>query len=203
MIKNIVFDMGNVLIHFDKDIFLDREGLFDENDRKLVTRETFQSFEWAQMDRGLLQPAEAEKIMEEKLPDRLKPYVHKFVFEWRVPLLPMEGMAEIVKNLKGKGYGIYLLSNAGYDQKEYWNDIPGSEYFDGTLISCNVKLVKPERGIYEALCEKFGLKKEECIFIDDNISNVEAAIFFGMSGIVFHGDAEELKEKLKANNVNI
>ena len=54
MIRNIVFDMGNVLIRFDPELFIDREGVTDPDDRKLILDELFNSVEWAQMDRGTL-----------------------------------------------------------------------------------------------------------------------------------------------------
>ena len=53
------------------------------------------------------------------------------------------GMKTDGDELKKAGYGVYLLSNASYRQHEYWPRVPGSQYFDGTLISADVKLVKP------------------------------------------------------------
>ena len=75
--------------------------------------------------------------------------------------------------------------------------------FDGKLISCDVKAVKPCPGIYELFTEKFSLKPEECLFIDDATANVAAAVACGWQGIVFHGDAEELKHKLRKAGVRI
>lgn len=58
MIKNILFDMGNVLIHFDRKVFLDRLDISEE-DKQLLLREVFLSVEWVQMDRGTLTEPEA------------------------------------------------------------------------------------------------------------------------------------------------
>ena len=60
MIRNIVFDMGNVMIRFDPGYFITREGITDPADRKLVMNELFQSVEWAQMDSGVLTEETAE-----------------------------------------------------------------------------------------------------------------------------------------------
>lgn len=203
MIRNIVFDMGNVLIYFDRNLFLDRAGVIDPEDRKLLMREVYLSLEWARMDRGSLTPKDAEKVMCTHLPERLHPYVTKLVSEWVRPILPIPGMAELVKELKENGYGIYLLSNAAYDQHKYWPQVPGNEYFDGSLISCDVLHVKPEKEIYEALCLKFSLKPEECVFIDDATPNAEGAFRFGITPIVFHDDVVELRKKLAALGVKV
>lgn len=196
MIKNIVFDMGNVLIYFDRDIFLDRVGLANPEDRELLNREVYLSLEWSQMDRGSLTDEEAAEIIARRVPEHLRETVHKLVNEWDRPILPVPGMEELVRELKKNGYGIYLLSNASMRQPVYWQNVPVSEVFDGTLISANVHLVKPQPEIYELLCSRFFLKKEECVFIDDSTPNAEGAFFTGMPAIVFHNDVKELRHKL-------
>ena len=203
MYKNIVFDMGNVLVYFDRELFMDRVGVTDSADRQLLTREIYLSLEWARMDRGSLTPEAAEKIMCTHLPERLHPYVTGLVSGWSRPILPIPGMRELVAELKAAGYGIYLLSNAAYDQHKYWPSIPGSEYFDGTLISCDVLHVKPEKEIYEALLLKYSLKAEECVFIDDAIPNAEGAFRCGITPVVFHDDVTELRRKLAALGVRV
>lgn len=202
MIKNIVFDMGNVIIRFDRDLFMSRLGLSDE-DKKLLMREVFLSLEWSRMDRGSLTDAEAADIMYARLPERLHEAVRSLVGMWDRPILPIDGMYELAEELKGMGYGIYLLSNASLRQHDYWPRVPASKFFDGTLISADVKLVKPQPEIYKLLCEKFSLLPEECVFIDDATPNAEGAYFCGMHAIVFHGDAQEVREKLNALGVKV
>lgn len=202
MIKNIVFDMGNVLLWFDRDRFLDAVGAEGE-DRKILMNNVYLSVEWARMDRGSMTEAEAAASMSTHVPERLHGKVHLLVDQWDRPIYPVEGMAQLARDLKAAGYGIYLLSNASYRQHEYWPRVPGSECFDGTLISADVKLMKPQREIYDLLCSKFSLKPEECVFIDDSAANIEGAEVAGMSGIVFHGEADEAREKLRALGVNV
>ena len=105
-------------------------------------------------------------------------------------------MENLLKKLKGAGYSLYLLSNASVMQHEYWPRFPMSTMFDGKLISCETGVVKPNPEIYMRFTEKFGLKPDECLFIDDQPSNVAAAIQCGWSGIVFHGDADEAEKQL-------
>lgn len=202
MIRNVVFDMGNVMIYFRKDIFLDQAGVEGE-DRKLLERVVFDSLEWARLDRGSLLEEEAERIMCSRLPERLHGKVHYFVYDWDKPLRPVKGMAALVRELKDKGYGIYLLSNAASRQHGYWPDIPGSECFDGTLISADEQLTKPEREIFELFFHRFSLIPEECVFIDDNTMNAEGAFRCGMHPIVFHDDIDELRSRLREEGVNV
>ena len=201
MIKNIIFDMGNVLIKFDKKCFLEAVNVSPE-DNALLEREVYMSVEWAMMDRGTLTEKEAAERMCARLPERLHEKVHQLVDEWDRPILPMSGMAELAGELKTKGYRLFLLSNASYRQHEYWPEIPGSEYFEDTLISADVKLVKPQPEIYLMALHKFNAKPEESVFIDDATNNVEGAVYCGMEGIVFHGDTDELKKKLNAIGVD-
>ena len=201
MIKNIIFDMGNVLIYFNRDVFLDRVGLKDPEDRELLKREVYLSLEWSRMDRGSLTDDEAAEIIADRVPAHLRETVHKLVNEWDRPILPVPGMEELVRELKKNGYGIYLLSNASVRQPVYWEHVPVKDCFDGTLISADVHLVKPQPEIYELMCSTFSLQKEECVFIDDSTPNAEGAFFAGMSAIVFHDDVRELRRRLRELNV--
>lgn len=202
MIKNIVFDMGNVIIRFDPELFMVRLGLAEE-DRRLLKRELFVSLEWSRMDRGSLTDEETAEIVCRRVPERLHDAVRRLVGMWDRPILPVEGMYELVKELRGMGYGIYLLSNASFRQHDYWPRVPASKFFDGTLISADVKLVKPQPEIYRLLCDKFSLVPEECVFIDDSTSNAEGAYFCGINALVFHGDAHEMRLKLNELGVKV
>ena len=202
MIKNIVFDMGNVIIRFDPELFMVRLGLAEE-DRKLLKRELFVSLEWSRMDRGSLTDEEAAEIVCRRVPERLHDAVRRLVGMWDRPILPVEGMYDLVEELRGMGYGIYLLSNASFRQHDYWPRVPASKFFDGTLISADVKLVKPQPEIYRLLCDKFSLIPEECVFIDDSTSNAEGAYFCGINALVFHGDAHEMRLKLNELGVKV
>ena len=201
MIRHIVFDMGNVIIRFDPAFFIDREGITDPADRKLVMNELFQSLEWAQMDSGVLTEDTAEPLILARFPDRLKAQVRHLLHNWSYPRDTIPGMEDLVQRLKDAGYGIWLLSNASKAQHVYWPKVPVSRLFDGKLVSCDIGFVKPMREIYEAFTEKFGLLPEECVFIDDTTSNVAGAVACGWHGIVFHGDSGELAEKLSALGV--
>jgi len=203
MIRNIVFDMGKVMIEFNPARFMDRAGIEDPEDRKLIMNELFMSVEWAQMDEGTLEEKTAEPLILARIPQRLQESVRELLYNWAFPREQIPGMEDLVRRLKESGYGIYLLSNASTMQHVYWPKIPVSRYFDGKLISCDVGVVKPSREIYRIFTEKFSLNPEECLFVDDAPANVAGAIACGWQGIVFHGDAEELERKMSAAGISI
>ena len=202
MIKNILFDMGNVLIHFDRRVFLDRLDISEE-DKQLLLREVFLSVEWVQMDRGTLREETAEPLMCRRLPEHLHDAVHQLVSCWDEPMLPVAGMAELVQELKENGYGIYLLSNASVRQHEYWPQIPGWQFFDGKIISADEKVMKPHPDYYLRALEKFSLIPRECFFIDDVPANIEGALYCGIPGTVFHKDVTLLRRQLRAAGVDV
>ena len=202
MIKNIVFDMGNVIIRFDPDAFIDRFGVSEE-DHKTLLREIFRSPEWVMMDRGVLTDEQAADVLCPRLPERLRETARKLIALWDRPIYEVEGMCPLIEELKGLGCGIYLLSNASCRQPDYWQRVPASRFFDGTLISYAVKLVKPMPEIYEKFFDTFSLRREECFFIDDSPANVEASIYVGMPGAVFDGDVIRLRGKLREAGIPV
>lgn len=202
VIRNIVFDMGNVLLRFDPQLFIQRAGVEDEADIRLLQKELFRSLEWVQMDRGTLTEAEALRLIEPRLPQRLHPVLEELILRWERPILPIPGMADFVRDCRRAGYGIYLLSNASRRLHQYWNGIPGHEYFDGEFVSADYQLVKPDQSIYRKFCQVFELEPRECLFIDDFPLNIEGAVTAGWQGIVFH-DAEDLRQKAHAMGVRV
>ena len=98
MIRNIVFDMGQVLLRFIPDLFIERLGVEGE-DKKLLNREVFRSLEWARMDRGSLTDEEAAQIICRRVPERLHDAVHKLVAMWDRPILAVEGTEELIAEL--------------------------------------------------------------------------------------------------------
>lgn len=202
MIKSIMFDMGQVLLHFDRRIFLDRLDLTEE-DKQLLLREVFLSTEWVQMDRGTLDEPEAELLMQARLPERLHNAVHLLSSHWDQPILPIKGMYELVQELKEAGYGIYLLSNASHRQHDYWPTLPVSQLFDGKVISADLGVMKPHPDIYHYAMKKFGLVPGEVFFVDDVPANVEGANHCGIPGTVFHGDVSLLRKALHDAGIHV
>lgn len=203
MTRNLVFDMGNVLIVFDPQYFMDLEGITDPADRELVNRELFHNIEWAQMDLGILTEDSAEPLVLKRIPDHLKEKVKHLLHGWWEKRSCIDGMEELLKDLKNAGYRLFLLSNASVYQHVYWPRFEMSKLIEGKLISCDIGIVKPNPEIYRCFTDRFELKPEECLFVDDLPANVAAAIGCGWKGIVFQGSAEDLRYRLRLQEIRI
>ena len=202
-IDTIVFDMGQVLIHWQPLALIAHMNLTEKQQELLLT-ELFQSVEWVQSDHGTIALEQIVTQVCRRLPEDLHPAVEELVLGWwRRPLVPMEGMAELIRELKEKGYKIYLLSNASVDLRKYFHRIPGSEYFDGLMVSAEERLLKPQHEIYHTLYSRFRLEPGRCLFIDDSPANIEGALCTGMEGIIFRGDAARLRRELGQRGVDV
>lgn len=203
MIKNIIFDMGGVLIPWDPPAIVARQHL-DSADSAVLLREVFQCREWASMDHGLMTQEEGYARICRRLPEHLHEAAHSCVFDWwKAPFVPISGIGELVHEVKALGYGVYLLSNATSELHEYFHRLPGAEHFDGMIVSADVKLLKPQHEIYEALFEKYNLRPEECFFIDDGMQNIDGAYAVGMSGTVFFGDIPRLRAEMREAGIPV
>lgn len=198
MIKNIVFDMGKVLVGYDA-MRVCEHYIENMHDRKRVCTAIFVSPEWLLMDMGVIPEEMAFAKICERLPERLHEPARLCFDHWQeYCMYSIEEMGTVVRDLKEQGYGIYLCSNASIRLLDCYQDvIPGIEYFDGILFSAAEKCIKPQREIYERLFSKFGLKPEECFFIDDLQLNIDGAKACGMDGYCFaDGDIGKLKAVL-------
>ena len=199
-INTIVFDMGGVLLDFGAELFSRRLHVGAEGEA-LLRQHLLCTTDWVRLDRGTITEEEVYAHACARLPAELHAAAEYIIYHWNEPIVPITGTADVVRELKARGYTLYLLSNAARRQHTYWHDIPGSEYFSGTFISADHHLLKPEDAIYQAFFQKFGLKPEECLFIDDSAPNIEASENAGMAGIVFHGDAARLRRQLAERGI--
>lgn len=201
MIKNILFDMGGVLLDFDPKKFTARLGL-DAADATILTREIFGSVDWVKLDRGSVTEEEAFASMRARIPARLHEAAREVFDNWDKPRLPLDNIYDTVRELSEKGYGLYLFSNAGKRHAEYWPDLPVAEFFgDRLMVSAWHQLLKPEAAFYETGLARFGLDRRDCVFIDDNTVNLEGASRVGLDGIVYYGDVELLRQRLRERGV--
>lgn len=201
LIKNIIFDMGGVLIDFNPSVSL-RKFFADENDIKLILKEFFGGPDWPELDRGTMTVELAVERAFLRIPERLHATVRRLMENWADEMPPIETMRPLVLELKAKGYGLYILSNAPLNFKNYRNRIPGVECFDGFIVSSDYLTVKPEPRIYEILFETFSLVPGECFFIDDVQANIYGAAAVGMKGLCFdHRDVNILREALKQEGI--
>ena len=201
MIRNLIFDMGGVLVEFDPVKNLDRKQVFDCRDRELLMREIYHHRQWREMDMGLIREEEMYRDVCQRIPERLHDKAYELIYDWNDPIVPIEGMERLLKECHEKGTRLYLLSNASVAQPIYWQRSPGHQYFDGTVVSAFEKCIKPDRRIYEILLNRFDLDPKECVFIDDMKANVDAGEALGITGYLFDGDTEALREFLMRNSI--
>lgn len=196
MIKNIIFDMGNVLLRYDPEVCLNR-FVKREEDRALIRRELFEGPEWVQGDLGHITDEQRFDGVSRRVPQKLHTELRQCVEQWHMCMEPVHGAKEFCAYAKEQGYRLYVLSNASSSFYQYFPRFAPFEYFDGLVVSCDIHIVKPDIRIYRYLLETYGLAPEECFFIDDMAANVEGARKAGISGAVFGGDFEEIRKKLE------
>ena len=203
MIQNILFDMGNVMIGWKPAHFVERLG-YTGKDVQTLVREVYGSVDWVMLDRGSLTDAEAVERIRARLPERLRPPVEELVSRWDSEPMAVPGMWELAGELADKGYGLYLLTNAGLRHREDWPKFAVSKLFgDRIMLSSAWKLLKPEAEFYRKAFELFSLDPGECLFVDDNPPNIEAGQRLGLDGLVFFGDASLLRRQLREKGVDV
>ncbi len=200
MIRNLVFDMGNVLVYYDSRR-ASRAFAADEAEMELVNTAVFISPEWIMLDMGVISDEEALRRIQARLPQGHAREAARLCMEhWHEYCMwPVPGMEELTASLKEQGWKLYLCSNAAIRLVDCYRDvIPGIGLFDGILFSAEVKCMKPQKEMYRHLFERFHLKPEECFFIDDQPLNIQGARECGMDGYCFaDGDMEKLKGVLE------
>ncbi|MCI9038550.1 MAG: HAD hydrolase-like protein [Clostridia bacterium] len=208
MIKNIIFDLGNVIVQ-NPNIEIVKEFFKEEKDAINFNEYIFKSEFWKLMDLGKMNNLEiANAIKEEKLVDVTNyDEVENFMLNWFTKCNVNFETMEIGKRLKQKGYNIYILSNMSKATFEYFSK--KYEFFtmvDGAIVSAYEGIKKPDSKIFELLLERYSLNAEECILIDDDDTNktLEVANFIGINGRrVNSNDSDDVIELLKENNIEI
>jgi putative hydrolase of the HAD superfamily len=203
MIKNIVFDMGGVILDFNLKKTVEAE--FSPRYHDAIYEHVFgENSVWKTLDEGIYTFDQVIPGILEKIPVELHEKITAMVTDFYDYMPPFKETYELIKELKSKGYPIYLLSNATPRFFDRYLDIPAFEFFDGFFISSCYGLLKPNREIYEAFCNKFSLKPQECFFIDDLEANIKGAKDYGMNGFVFSApDTDSLKTALREAGVKI
>lgn len=189
--KNIIFDIGSVLIGYRwKDMCL--EAGWEEEKAEKIGRGFFLSPLWPDFDAGLVGTGELVESIAEKYPE-LREDARWFITSGKKMIIERPKVWDRVKKLKEKGFGLYLLSNYSEELfKVHTDGLPFVELVDGGVISYQIHEIKPNPAIYQHLLQKYQLKPEECLFFDDRPENTEAARKLGMAAVTVEGGSEEL-----------
>ena len=183
MIRNLVFDVGGVLLEYRWQDMFRQQGLSEEEIGELE-QVLFRDEIWAwKLDTGAITVAQAIVEFREKgVPHPEE--VTWFLEHIEEMSVPRPEIWQQVVDLKAKGYHIYLLSN--YSQEMFEKHTKGAAFLkvlDGGVISYQIHAIKPDHEIYETLLKRYGLKPEECVFLDDRLENVEGGKRAGMEAV--------------------
>lgn len=189
MIKNIVFDLGNVLISFRPSEFFDKKN-YPENIKAKILTDIFASKEWSMLDNGFINKSEAIESIALRSSLNKEEIAH--IFNLRTELMfPLDENVRLLPELKKQGFRLYYLSNFPMDIfEEIKTGYYFFRYFDGGIISAEVKVSKPDIHIYDIFLKKYSLVPEECLYIDDIEINVKAGEAAGMKGLITFGALE-------------
>ncbi len=198
MIKTVIFDIGNVLVRFDYMTFI-RNLLKDENAVDHVNNAIWFTGYWNELDRGQDTDLMLKKMIE-KEPDYEEQI--RLTFDRVGECIFMEDYAiPWIEELKERGYQVLYLSNYSEHTMEVNPEaLEFLPHMDGGVFSCYEKLIKPDPALFKVILERYGLKPDECVFIDDNLPNVEAARNLGINAIHFEKYSQakdELENLLK------
>lgn len=191
MIKNIVLDMGNVLLDFNPGFVLDTFCSSDD-EKAVIRKELFKGPEWLMGDKGEIKDKDRFDLVKGRVPEQYHDALRKCADEWGICMVPLEGAREFCDRIKEKGYKIFILSNASDLFYDYFPKFLPLDHFDGVFVSSDYLMLKPDVGIYEKFLDVYKLRADECLFVDDTVANVEGARLAGMSAMQFKGDYEEV-----------
>ena len=195
-VRNVIFDMGNVLMTFDGPYF---SSCFTDTaeDAALLQDALFGSPLWTLLDSGTISHETMARYARTHLPERLHANLEACIARWPDYSKPIEPVNDLAIRLKSEGYGIYVLSNASTRIMEQLAHAPVMPFLDGHVVSAEERLMKPDPAIYRLLCERFELEPSECLFVDDNEDNCIGARVAGMHAYHFTGDLADLEANIR------
>lgn len=199
MIRNIILDVGKVLVEWEPEKAMQKLG-FSEAVVEAVAKATVASADWNESDRALLDDAKQVAYFVEKAPEYEKE-IRLFWDNIGLAISQYSYTKTWIQEMKAAGYHIYILSNyARWTYQHTKEQLSFLKDVDGALFSFEVHQIKPEPEIYQSLFEKFHLIPEECFFLDDRLENIEAAKSQGMDGMVFT-DYEAVRKQMNLQNI--
>ena len=195
MIKNIVLDMGNVLLDFRPEFVLDAFCSSDD-EKEIIDRELFNGPEWALGDKGDIKDKDRFGLVKVRVPEKYHEALKKCADNWDICMNPLEGAREFCEYVKDHGYGIYVLSNASDLFYTYFPKFLPLDFFNGVFVSSDYLMLKPDVEIYKTFLKKYGLDAGDCLFIDDRADNIAGAAKAGLNTFQFKGDYQKIISQL-------
>lgn len=181
--KNIIFDIGMVLVDFHWRTTMQKlgipENVIDTLDRSMVNHPL-----WNHFDLDDIPESELIQKFKELSPE-CSEYIDLFMNNLDDVVDMFPDADKWLKSLKDRGYHVYLLSN--YPRRLFALHTPRFHflpYTDGRVVSYECHITKPDERIYQRLSSKYNLIPEECIFLDDRQANLDAAEKLGFNTLL-------------------
>ena len=182
MIKNIIFDIGNVILNFNINEVL-RKFTNNINEQNFILENIINSPEWlgdALIDTGYISKENAIEIVKDRTNHTNDELINNFWCNYNNFAQVDERVLQLIQKLKDNNYKIYLLSNINPYTFEFVNKSGLFNLVDGYVLSYKEHKVKPYKAIYNVLLERYNLIPNECIFIDDNKKNIDTGNLMGI-----------------------
>lgn len=202
-IRHIFFDFGRTIVEHPEDgaglRIVKATGVTDEADAARIRDVVFSAAKYANdLDDGSITREQYKELLRGDLPERLHEYALAAA-DYHISALPvLPGMLELLRKLKADGYKLYITSNLDEKHASEMKDTVIAPYFDAMLFSSHIRIRKPHAAFFETALTQFGLRAEECLFIDDLADNVAAAEACGIKSLLFRGDAAEAERFIYA-----
>jgi len=194
MIKTVIFDIGNVLVDFCWRKMYEGFGLEGQELERFADA-TVRHQAWVDLDQGIITTEEAKEAYAKEVPE-YRAFIERIYQEMDKMLVQFEYSIPWIKELKERGYRIYILSNwskPAYDacQNTALSFLP---LVDGVVFSYKEFVIKPDKKIYEIICDRYDINPAEAVFLDDSEANIMSAREFGLHAIHFKSYEQGRKE---------
>ena len=200
MIKNIIFDFGQVLVRFDPE-YMTSKYLSDKDDIKTVSAVIFDRLYWDKLDKGTIDDEQVISLSNQRLDEKFHSVTEKIYYNWIYNIPEIEGMRSILEKLKEKGVRLFLLSNISKYFATHSEQIDILSYFEKCIFSAVCGYTKPNTNIFCHTLKECEISPEETLFVDDNSANIEGAKSAGIHSFLFDGDAKKLEEYLETQKI--
>ena len=193
ILKNLVFDMGNVLIEWNSEKIL-KAITEDINLQDLLRKEVFETGLWVETDEGVKTREEVIELVTGKLGEDYRNEITQLLRYWYKYVDVFTKVQDRIIELSKSGYSIYILSNTAFTFYDLVKEgyLPATSVAKGMVLSCEEKVLKPNEKIYNILLERYNLDPHNTMFFDDLPENIWGAARCGINGFVVENESELL-----------
>ena len=193
ILKNLVFDMGNVLIEWNSEKIL-KAITEDIHLQDLLRKEVFETGLWVETDEGVKTREEVIEIVTGKLGEDYRNEITQLLRYWYKYVDVFTKVQDRIIELSKSDYSIYILSNTAFTFYDLVKEgyLPATSVAKGMVLSCEEKVLKPDEKIYNILLERYNLDPHDTMFFDDLPENIWGAARCGINGFVVENESELL-----------